>query len=72
MRCAWCDRVLTDKEVVWNSDLEAFEPCHVCLDVALEAAYSGGFKREEEYEEIPIVDGEIEDIWQDPCHKPAC
>lgn len=43
MRCAICDRVLSDAEVQWNKDTETFEPCSTCLEIALDAAYSGGF-----------------------------
>lgn len=34
---------MTDKEVNYNEDLQQDEPCTTCLDVALDAAYSGGF-----------------------------
>lgn len=43
MRCAICDRALSDAEVQWNKDTETFEPCSTCLEIALDAAYSGGF-----------------------------
>lgn len=43
MRCYICDHQLTDKEVNYNQDLGMDEPCTTCLDVALDAAYSGGF-----------------------------
>lgn len=43
MRCHVCDQVLSDAEVVFNKELNAYEPCFTCLEVALEAAYSGGF-----------------------------
>ncbi len=65
MRCHVCDRVLTDKEIVYNTDIPAFEPCNVCLDVIMETAYSDGFKKEEGYEEIPILDGGADDLWDD-------
>lgn len=42
MRCNICDRELTDKEVSYNDELPGFEPCTECLDVALDAAFSGG------------------------------
>lgn len=51
MRCNICDRVLSDAEVVWSKDLGAFEPCTTCLDIALDAAYSDGFKPEGEEDE---------------------
>jgi len=34
---------LTDKEGSFNEDLQQNEPCTTCLDIALDAAYSGGF-----------------------------
>lgn len=54
MRCKCCNHALTDKEVVWNDDLDDFELCTTCLDIALDAAYSGGFNEYDEF--IPIFD----------------
>lgn len=48
MRCSCCDKELSDKEVIWNDDLQAFEMCTVCLDVALDAAYSNGFSTDDD------------------------
>lgn len=54
MRCHICDKALSDTEVSWNKDLGEYEPCAVCLEIALDAAYSGDFKADEEVsEEIP-------------------
>lgn len=57
MRCNICDRKLTDKEISFNKDLETYEPCTECLDVALDAAYSDGFKPEgsEDYHIIDLT-----------------
>lgn len=57
MRCYICDKDLTDKEVVFNKELGSFEPCTICLDIALDAAYSGKFARPEESAEGPGVVG---------------
>ena len=40
MRCKCCDKQLSDKEVTWNTDLDDYEICTICLDVALDAAFS--------------------------------
>lgn len=66
MRCNCCDKGLSDAEITWNKDLEAWEMCQECLDIAYEAAYSGSFSDDDEpyepdddYEEGITV--EIED-----------
>lgn len=46
MRCNICDRALSEQEIVHNKDLNAYEPCSVCLAAAFEAAYSDGFCKE--------------------------
>lgn len=43
MRCYICNKPLSDKEVVYNEDLKQDEPCTTCLDIAMDAAYSGDF-----------------------------
>lgn len=42
--------MLTDKEMVYNEDIDGYEPCTECLDVIMDTAYSQGFKTEDEYE----------------------
>ena len=69
MRCNVCDRPLSEAEVIWNEDLKTFEMCTTCLDISLEAAFSGDFKRQEK-DHDPIFeeengDGEVE-ILEDP------
>lgn len=56
MRCNICDRALSDTEVVFNKDLDAYEPCSTCLEVAMDAAYSQGFSPDGE----PLDDPEME------------
>lgn len=48
MHCNICDRLLTEKEIVWNKELQAWEPCGVCLDIAMDAAYSDGFQYDDD------------------------
>ena len=76
MRCHVCDKALTDKEVVFNKDLVnpdgsgGYEPCTVCLEVAMDAAFSQGHKRPDDHE-IPeelgdeYGDGELENFEED-------
>jgi hypothetical protein len=49
MRCDICDKALTDKEINWNDDLKSYEPCTVCLDAAMDAAYSSSFMSDDEF-----------------------
>ena len=44
MRCNICDRKMTDKEIAYNEELGAFEPCSTCLEVIMDAAFSGGYQ----------------------------
>lgn len=48
MKCNICDKDLSEKEIVWSKDLDTFEPCGTCLDVAFDAAFSDGFSRPDE------------------------
>ena len=59
MRCAWCDNELSDKEISFNKELDAFEPCTVCLDAAMEAAYCDGFIGDDE--DILVLDASFDD-----------
>lgn len=59
MRCSCCDRVLSDKEVVWNNDIKSFELCGTCLDIAMDAAYSNGFHTEDD--EFVVLDERFDD-----------
>lgn len=56
MRCNICDRALSDTEVVWNKDINTYEPCSTCLEVAMDAAYSQGFTPDGD----PLDDPEME------------
>lgn len=57
MKCNCCDRNLSDTEIIWNSELEAFEMCSTCLEVAMDAAYSQGFTPDGE----PLDDPEMQE-----------
>ena len=48
MRCNCCNRQLNEKEITWNNDLQAWEMCGVCLDIAYDAAFSQGFRCDDE------------------------
>lgn len=50
MRCHICDKELSEKEIVFNKDMGGYEPCTVCLDIAMDAAYCDGFQYDEETE----------------------
>lgn len=60
MRCAMCDKALTDKEVAWNEDINGWEPCTICLDIALDAAY--GHNRPDDYDGVPLLDGDFDEL----------
>jgi hypothetical protein len=51
MRCHICDKALTEAEIQLTPDKKGFEPCAVCMEIALDAAYSDGFVAEDEYTE---------------------
>lgn len=62
MRCNICDKALSEKEVEWNNDIQTFEPCTTCLDIALDAAY--GQHRPDDEEGVPLLDQDF-DVYQD-------
>lgn len=55
MKCNCCDAELSEKEIIWNEEIQAWELCSVCLEVALDAAYSQGFTIDDE---IPVLEEE--------------
>ncbi len=66
MKCYICDKTLTELEVQWNKDLEEWEPCGTCLEIALDAAYSGDFETKEEGEEqTPFGSGAVDTLDSD-------
>ena len=60
MHCFICDRQLSDAEIVWNSDYKKWEPCGECLEISLDAAYSGGFSPD--YEKLTDKPAEVENL----------
>jgi hypothetical protein len=56
MRCHCCDKALTEAEIQFIPQTLKFEMCSICLEVAMDAAYSDGFVRPDEMDEIPILD----------------
>jgi hypothetical protein len=54
VKCRICDKEITEKEIQWNPDYEEWEPCPVCLEIAFDAAYSDGFRGEDE--EVVVED----------------
>ena len=56
MRCAICDKALSDTEVVFNKDLDDYEPCSTCLEVAMDAAFSQGYHRPDDEIAVEIGD----------------
>lgn len=48
MRCSCCNKVMTDKEIQWNKDYQEWELCSICLEKALDAAFSDGFQNEDD------------------------
>lgn len=64
MRCAICDKELSDKEVTYNEDLQGYEPCTECLDIALDAAYSGGVPDDDrQFNAVDSSFDEVEGQW---------
>lgn len=60
MRCHVCDKALTDAEIQVSPSGVGYEPCIPCMEVAMDAAYSDGFVREE-----PLDDPELNDEFGD-------
>lgn len=60
MRCHVCDKAMQENEIVYLPETNSFDCCATCLDVALEAAFSDGFQKEE-----PLDDPELEELFGD-------
>jgi len=59
MHCHICDAELSEKEINWNKELDSFEPCTVCLDIAMDAAYSNGYTTEDDV--FVILDSDFDE-----------
>lgn len=64
MRCHCCDKALSEAEIIPLPAGHGYEPCSVCLEIALDAAYSNGFTREDEEEDL-YEDGAVETLDSD-------
>ena len=67
MHCYICDRLMSDTEIEYVKETKSFECCSTCLEIALDAAYSNGFKAdgEEEDNDLGILEQSLEDITLD-------
>jgi len=66
MKCHICDKELTEKEIIWNKDINTWDPCSVCLDIAFDAAFSDGFSRPDDDDAYIILEEDEERIgWHD-------
>jgi hypothetical protein len=69
VKCECCDKEISDKEIQWNPELVRrdgrvgmFDYCPFCLEVALEAAYSDGYRGEDEEVIIDLGFDDEEDL----------
>lgn len=58
MRCNICDKALTEAEIQVTPDNKSYEPCAFCFEIAMDAAYSDGFVKED-----PLDDPELDYIY---------
>jgi len=58
MRCHCCDKVLTEIEIQYVQEENSWEMCAVCLEAAMDAAYSDGFQRPDDADSVHIIDDE--------------
>ena len=56
MRCHICDKALSEAEIQVTPDGKGFEPCSQCMEVILDAAYSDGFVRPDDLDEVETLD----------------
>lgn len=64
MKCHICDKTLTEAEVIPSPSGKGYEPCSVCMEIILDAAYSDGFARDEE--EVDFLDEDTNTTQFDP------
>ena len=58
MRCAICDKALSESEIQFTPDSKTFEPCSVCIEIIMDTAYCDGFTKED-----PLDDPELDDLY---------
>ena len=56
MKCHICDKTLSDAEIQISPDKITYEPCAVCMEIILDAAYSDGFIRPDDLDGVEILD----------------
>lgn len=59
MHCHICDRTLSEAEIQVSPDGKGYEPCSVCMEVILDAAYSDGFVNSDDLDEIETLEESI-------------
>lgn len=65
MRCSACDKAMTETEIQWHKEMKDWEVCSTCLEVAMDAAYSGNFAHEDE--DTVLLDDETYRSYYDHC-----
>lgn len=58
MRCHICDKTLTEGEIQVSPSGHGYEPCSVCMEIALDAAYCDGFVRPDDLDEVDTLEGD--------------
>jgi hypothetical protein len=51
VKCAICDKTLSEQEIIMNKQTGTWEPCGLCLEIALDAAFSGDFKADDDLDD---------------------
>lgn len=65
MKCNICDAQLSEKSISFNPDINTFEPCLTCLEIAFDAAYCDGFQKIDEEGQTNTIDIGEEDLTPD-------
>ena len=67
MRCYICDKALTDAEVQFLPNSTKTDACGICLEIAMDAAYSDGFTRPDDADNPGFGEVEVlEPEWEAP------
>lgn len=56
MRCHCCDKQLTEAEIQYIPATNSFEMCSICLEIAMDTAYSDGFVRPDDVDGVEILE----------------
>jgi hypothetical protein len=62
MRCSCCDKAMTDIEIQFIPEDKSWELCSICLEIAMDAAYSQGFHRPDDMDSVHILDEDEDDF----------